>query len=220
MVATVGVDGRKLRAAERREETRERLLAAAVAVFAEEGFESGTTKAITQRAGVAEGLLFHYFPSKTDLMLAVLGRDPLLAEMERLLAEAGEAPVAQALPQMAQRWLAVLRAHRPVALVLLQAAHSDPQVQAAVAAAVGAITSHLTAYFAAHTATGEVRPGAPEAAAQILFQSLCALGMPCAAAPSGAADRRLAAHVELLLHGILATAGPSSLSERRAGVTD
>src|SRR5918997_1554468 len=101
MVATPEVDGRKLRAAERREETRERLLAAAVAVFAEQGFQAGTTKAITQRAGVAEGLLFHYFPSKTDLLLAVLARDPLKAEIERLLAELSDQPVAHALPRMA-----------------------------------------------------------------------------------------------------------------------
>src|SRR5437764_14237597 len=106
------LDGRKVRAAERREETRERLLAAAVAVFAEQGFQAGTTKAITQRAGVAEGLLFHYFPTKTDLMLAVLARDPLEPEVARLLAEAGHLAIADALPGMAQHWLAVLRGHQ------------------------------------------------------------------------------------------------------------
>src|SRR5918998_4617582 len=99
-MATTELDGRKLRAAERREETRERLLAAAVSVFAEQGFQAGTTKAITQRAGVAEGLLFHYFPTKADLMVAVLARDPLEPEIRRLLAEEADAPVAKALPRM------------------------------------------------------------------------------------------------------------------------
>src|SRR5918997_2859130 len=102
MVATPEVDGRKLRAAERREETRARLLASAVAVFAEQGFQAGTTKAITQRAGVAEGLLFHYFPTKTDLLLAVLARDPLKPEMERVIAAMGDQPIATALPVMAR----------------------------------------------------------------------------------------------------------------------
>src|SRR5918997_5919323 len=100
MVATPEVDGRKLRAAERREETRARLLASALAVFAEQGFQAGTTKAITQRAGVAEGLLFHYFPTKADLMAAVLARDPLGPEMRRLLEEEATQPLAEALPRM------------------------------------------------------------------------------------------------------------------------
>ena len=197
------VDGRKVRAAERREETRERLLAAAVGVFAEQGFQAGTTKAITRRAGVGEGLLFHYFPTKTDLLLAVLTRDPLKPEIERLLAEAGDAPVAEALPRMARHWLGVLHAHRPVALALLQAAHAEPQVQGAILAAVQSITDLLAGYFARHAATGAVRPEASAAAAQILFQSLCSLGMPCVGVPASAAAGLLDQHVALLLHGLL-----------------
>jgi AcrR family transcriptional regulator len=207
-MAIADVDGRKVRAAERRGETRERLLAAAVAVFAEQGFHAGTTKAITQRAGVAEGLLFHYFPSKTDLLLAVLARDPLKPEIERLLAEFGDQPVADALPRMARHWLAVLRGHRPVALVLLQAAHADPQVQGAILAAVEGITTLLAEYFTRHAASGALRPEAPTAAAQVLFQSLCSLGMPCAAVPDDEAERLLDRHVALLLHGMLATTRP------------
>jgi AcrR family transcriptional regulator len=197
------LDGRKVRAAERREEMRERLLAAAVGVFAEQGFHAGTTKAITQRAGVAEGLLFHYFPTKTDLLLAVLARDPLKPEVERLLAEAGDAPLAEALPRMAQHWLGVLRAHRPVALVLLQAAHADPQVQGAILAAVQGITDLLAGYFARHAATGRARADLSAAAARMLFQSLCSLGMPCVGVPEDAAARLLDQHVALLLHGLL-----------------
>lgn len=215
MVATTEVDGRKVRAAERREETRGRLLIAAVAVFAEQGFHAGTTKAITQRAGVAEGLLFHYFPTKTELLLAVLARDPLKPEIERLLAEQGAEPVAEALPRMAQHWLGVLRANRPVTLVLLQAASADPQIQAAIAAAVQGITGLLADYFARHVAAGALRHVAPEAAAQVLFQSLCTLGSPCAAAPEGDPERLLDQHVDLLLRGVLIrgeTAPPSELA--------
>src|SRR3954466_3281595 len=100
-------DGRKLRAAERRGETRERLLNAAVDVFAEQGFQAGTTKAITQRAGVAEGLLFHYFPTKLDLIEAALARNPLEPEMRQGLAETRDEPLAEALPRLARHWLTV-----------------------------------------------------------------------------------------------------------------
>lgn len=198
-------DGRKLRAAERREEMRERLLAAAEAVFAEQGFQAGTTKAITQRAGVADGLLFHYFPTKTDLLLAVLARDPLKPEVERLLAELGDAPVAKALPRMARHWLRVLRARQPIGLVLLQAAHADSQIQRAIGASLLALTSLLAGYFARHAAAGELRAVAPEAAAHLLVQALCSLAFPCAGIAAADCDRLLDQEVDLLLRGMLAS---------------
>jgi AcrR family transcriptional regulator len=204
-------DGRKVRAAERREETRERLLAAALEVFAEQGFHAGTTRAITQRAGVAEGLLFHYFPTKADLMLAVLARDPLGPEMRRLLQEEADQPLAEALPRMARRWLAVIRAHRAVTRVLLQEAHLNPQVQRAVLALALELTELLAGYFAARVAAGELRPIDPRAAAYLLLQALFGLGMQCEAIPDGEEERVLDRQIDLLLYGMLAPAarGPA-----------
>ena len=200
------VDGRKARAAERREETRERLLAAALAVFAEQCFEAGTTKAITQRAGAAEGLLFHYFPTKTDLLVAVLRRDPLGPEIQRLLAEHAAEPVAEALPRMTRRWLAVLRAQRPITLGLLQQAHVDPQVQQAILEVLQGITDLLAAYFRERIATGELRPFDPDVAARILLHAVCSLIMPCSGVPAGAEEQVLDRQLDLLLHGMVGPA--------------
>jgi len=44
-------------------------LRAALKLFAEKGFYRTTTKAISQKAGIAEGTLFNYFPTKEDLAL-------------------------------------------------------------------------------------------------------------------------------------------------------
>ncbi len=199
------IDGRKVRAAERREEMRERLLAAAGAVLAEQGFQAGTTKAITQRAGVADGLLFHYIPTKTDLLLAILARDPLRPEVERLLAEQGDAPVAEALPRMARHWLRVLRGQQPIGLVLLQAAHADSQIKGAIGASLQELTGLLAGYFARHAAAGELRGIAPEGAAHLLLQALCSLAFPCSAIPEADCERLLDQEIDLLLHGILAS---------------
>jgi AcrR family transcriptional regulator len=60
--------------------TRERLLAAALAVFAEKGYRAATTREIAARAGVAELTLFRRFSSKQGLFEALLeqaqGNDP------------------------------------------------------------------------------------------------------------------------------------------------
>lgn len=50
---------------------RDRILAAALDVFVESGFEAASTNAIAARADVAKGLVFHYFQSKDQLYLAV-----------------------------------------------------------------------------------------------------------------------------------------------------
>lgn len=173
-------------------------------MFADQGFQAGTTKAITRRAGVADGLLFHYFPTKTDLLLAALERDPLQSEVERLLAEMVDEPVAEALPRMARHWLGVMRGNQPIGLVLLQAARADPQIRGAIGASLLALTDQLAGYFAKHVPTGELRAVAPEAAAHLLVQALCSLAFPRGAISEADCERLLDQEVDLLLRGMLA----------------
>ncbi|BAL86702.1 putative TetR-family transcriptional regulator [Actinoplanes missouriensis 431] len=63
---------------------RARILDAAETVFAELG-PGGSTEEVARRAGVAVGTVFRHFPTKDDLLAAIMKR--LLA---RLVAEAGE----------------------------------------------------------------------------------------------------------------------------------
>lgn len=51
---------------------REKIISAAYQILAEKGYDAATTKGIAQQAGVAQGLINYYFPSKDDLFLAVL----------------------------------------------------------------------------------------------------------------------------------------------------
>jgi AcrR family transcriptional regulator len=48
-------------------ERREKILAAALALFQKRGFEGTTTKAIARKAGLAEGTIFNYFKTKEDI---------------------------------------------------------------------------------------------------------------------------------------------------------
>ncbi|MDO9407738.1 TetR/AcrR family transcriptional regulator [Patulibacter sp.] len=72
---------RPLRADARR--NRERVLAAATEVFAEQGAEASVAE-IARRAGVGAGTLFRHFPTKHDLLLATLevGFDDVQAAIE------------------------------------------------------------------------------------------------------------------------------------------
>jgi AcrR family transcriptional regulator len=54
----------------RGEQTRSAIFAAALELFQERGYEATTMRAIAERAGVSLGSSYHYFPSKSHLVLA------------------------------------------------------------------------------------------------------------------------------------------------------
>lgn len=57
-----------------RHRSQERIIGAALEVFAAHGYEGATISQITERAAVSRGLISYYFASKRDLLEAVLGR--------------------------------------------------------------------------------------------------------------------------------------------------
>ena len=63
------------RRAVKKETTKARIVAAALALFRTKGFDATTTKAIARRAGIAEGTVFNYFPTKEHIALHFLGQE-------------------------------------------------------------------------------------------------------------------------------------------------
>src|SRR5918911_1223192 len=62
---------RRSRRAERTEETRQELVAAATRVFAREGFHGASLDQIAREAGYSTGAIYWHFEGKDDLFLAV-----------------------------------------------------------------------------------------------------------------------------------------------------
>ncbi|WP_409179540.1 TetR/AcrR family transcriptional regulator [Amycolatopsis sp. VS8301801F10] len=58
----------------RGELTRQRILAAAAQVFAEQGYAAGTTNRIAERARVSIGSLYQYYPNKDAILVALTAR--------------------------------------------------------------------------------------------------------------------------------------------------
>jgi TetR/AcrR family transcriptional regulator, fatty acid metabolism regulator protein len=96
------------------EEKRRLLLDAAVRVFARKGYHASRVGDIAEEAGVAYGLLYHYFDSKEDVLLTVF-RDTWRALIETIesVKQAGDAPREQL---------------RKVAEILLRSWRRDPEL--------------------------------------------------------------------------------------------
>jgi AcrR family transcriptional regulator len=58
-----------------KEKTKQAILAAALKLFAEKGFYKTSTRAISRKAGIAEGTLFNYFETKEDVALYFFERE-------------------------------------------------------------------------------------------------------------------------------------------------
>lgn len=61
--------------------TKEKIQNAALKLFSEKGFNGATTSEIAGEAGVAEGTIFRYFPTKKDLLMGVV--NPVIVESLR-----------------------------------------------------------------------------------------------------------------------------------------
>jgi TetR/AcrR family transcriptional regulator, fatty acid metabolism regulator protein len=111
------------------EEKRRLILDAAVRVFAHKGFHTSRVGDIAEEAGVAHGLLYHYFSSK-DEVLATIFRENWGVLVERLNAveESGE-PARDQLRHVAAIVLRTWRYQPDVVRVLVREIARTPEVQ-------------------------------------------------------------------------------------------
>lgn len=64
------------------ERTRQRILDAAFALFAQDGYEHTSMRAVAARAGCALGLIYRYFPQREDFALELYRAQSLAAELQ------------------------------------------------------------------------------------------------------------------------------------------
>jgi AcrR family transcriptional regulator len=104
---------------------RELLLESALKLFNRDGFEKTPTSRISKDAGVATGLLFHYFPTKEDLIGAVYLRckDSMIAAM--LAGFEPSASVDEALERLFRNYLSWTRSSKEEFLFFQQFSDSS-----------------------------------------------------------------------------------------------
>jgi AcrR family transcriptional regulator len=143
------------------EETRERLVAAAARVVAEQGFEGARVGEIAREAGLTTGAIYAHFRSKDELLAAATeGRGA--AELGVWFGSVGSADVVDLLRTLARR---LGRPSRPDDGSLLVeaavAARRDPEVAARLGRDVSTRERALAALLRSAAEAGEVDPSLP-----------------------------------------------------------
>jgi AcrR family transcriptional regulator len=111
------------------EEKRSLILRAAVRVFARRGYHGSRVSEIAEEAGVAHGLLYHYFSSKEQVLQTIF-RENWGELLERFQAvEAADEPPAEKLEGIAKILLRTWRNDPDLVTVMVREVARSPQLQ-------------------------------------------------------------------------------------------
>jgi AcrR family transcriptional regulator len=165
---------------------RQQILEAALAVFAEQGFDGATTKDIAARAEVTHGLIYFYFDSKEDLFLAAFEHEAegVFAQVDVADEIDDDAPVDRTLTELLTRILNALSS--PQSQHLLQvmmhlAAHRERdggplrECKTYMAARTAHLTEHIQQYLDRQVAMGRLRMVDTQLVAMLLLGSAMTL---------------------------------------------
>jgi AcrR family transcriptional regulator len=153
--------------------TRDRLLAAAVEVFVEQGYEGARLQDIARAAGLTTGAVYANFRGKSELLFAAIGARAEL-EMDALLAET-EARDPRALLEVLGDRLVAERRQPPLLVDAIAAARRDPALAAGMRERLDGRVRLLTEIVERAKADGSLDP-ALDAAVFARFGLTLAMG--------------------------------------------
>lgn len=154
---------------------RKQILKAAVEVFAERGFHRTRVSDIAKRAGVAYGLIYHYFDSKDDVLNSLFDENwAVFVKVLRELEQNKELSAISKLQSIASILIDALRIAPTIIQVIIQEiSRSDRFVQAKKLSAFQEAFAVVHAIIVGGQASGELKRSIdPQVGAYIFFGAL------------------------------------------------
>lgn len=192
----------------RGDETRARILDAALECFTRSGYEATGVAEICERAGVSKGAFYHHFPTKQAAFLALF--DQWLGGLDDMLQ--ATRPTGETVPQtleglagMVEQVIRVAAGEIPMFLEFWRQAAKDPEVWQVTIEPYRRFRSAFAVLVSDGIAEGTLRAVNPELAAHVIVSLGVGLVMqgvldPDGADWHGAADQA----IRLLLDGLAA----------------
>ena len=160
---------RKMRHSRTEEDTRTKILQAALQLFARRGYDGTTTKDLAKSAGVAEGTLFRYFPNKKAILIevATAGWVDILTD---LLTELSEMGSYKAVSQVMRRRILNLRQNSDLLRVCFIEAQYHPELKESIQTEViNKMTEVAEAFFETAMSKGIYRQMNPKIVAKVFL---------------------------------------------------
>ena len=151
------------------EDTRTRILKAAMRLFARKGYDGTTTKDLASRAKVAEGTLFRHFPNKKAILIeiATTGWIEILTDLLTELSEMGDC---QAISQVMRRRMLNMHDNADLLKVCFIEAQYHPELREKIQAEVIVkMTDVAEAFFETAMSKGIYRQMNPKVVAQVFL---------------------------------------------------
>ena len=152
-----------------RADAQDRLERAALRVFARRGYAGASVRDVAREAGVAQGLLYNYYPSKEALLVAVFHRSMADVQASFAAAATGDVPPAERIARLVRSSFAVLREHLAF-WQLVYGIRYQTDVVAALGPALQAWTDGIRDELEAHLRAAGQRD--PAVGARLLFAAI------------------------------------------------
>lgn len=157
---------------------RDQLIDVALGLFVERGVENVTVADVAGRAGVAHGLVYHYFSGKDELLGAVMERASPVPAFRALAAGMAGSPAAEGLRTFTRGLAVMLDERRDVVRMLLREVLSPRStLPPGLAAIQDAALDALGDYLAERVAAGELRPHDTRAPFRMLISTALVLAV-------------------------------------------
>lgn len=159
------------------EETRNRLIDAALCLFAGKGYDATPVKEIAQQAGVAPGLIYHYFSGKEEMLWAVLKERGFATRLHQFWPTASSRPAAEVLREVAYQFNAFLITHQAYMRLLMRELQTNAKVAEFFNHYLRDEAKAFDQYLQARIAAGELRPHDTEVTIRLLFWPIVMLNI-------------------------------------------
>ena len=190
---------------QRSEETRARILEAAVKQFSVNGYNKASVDSICEQAGVSKGAFYHHFKTKQDVFLALL--DGWLQTFDQAIEASKDRPVPETFQMMTEYFPYIFQSasdNLPMFLEFLQQASRDEKIWQASIAPYRRYHKHFASLIKRGIAEGSFVDVNPDLAARLIVSAAMGLLMQSLLDPEGAKWDKVAREtVQLMMKSLL-----------------
>lgn len=146
-----------MKQSQRSAQRKEKLIDTALELFSLKGYTGTTVKDIAKEADATDGLIYHYFSSKEELLHAVLAKHNFLDEVRHILKFHDDFPVYQTLNRLGKRLLELMTAKSSFVVMVFGEAQRNQMMAKRLDELISEGVNVLGNYFEKKAEKGEVK---------------------------------------------------------------